>query len=174
MDISFKPSDPKFVDLFLEYRNDEMTQAFNPIAQQSHEELITRLVESCSDWSRFENESSFLWFVHLNQNAVGTASIQNINRSMLTAEIGYGVFKKFRGQGIATQVIRKLTNDTFMFTKIRKLIAFVHEENLPSRQALEKNGYVQEGLLRKHYLINGIPTNEAVYGILREEVQRIS
>jgi len=45
----------------------------------------------------------------------------------------------------------------------------VHEENRASRRVLEKSGFVQEGLLREHYLINGQPVNEVLYGLLRQE-----
>ena len=75
---------------------------------------------------------------------------------MLTAEVGYGVDAKAWGQGVGTAAIRKL-------------IAFVHEDNIASRRLLEKAGFVQEGLLREHYLVNGIPADEAVYGLLRSD-----
>jgi ribosomal-protein-alanine N-acetyltransferase len=63
-----------------------------------------------------------------------------------------------------------MTEDAFRQTPLRKLIAYVHEENTASTRVLEKAGYTREGLLREHYLVNGLPANEIIYGILRQEV----
>lgn len=170
MEIQFIPSDPKYAALFLEYRQDPVTRLFNPLMNQTLDELRVRLNEACSDWKLFDAKDSFFWFVSEEKQIVGTASLQNINRMMLTAEVGYGVFPGFRGKGLAVQIVNRLTTDAFCHTNLRKLIAFVHEKNAPSRRVLEKNGYVQEGLLREHYLVNGAPVNETVYGVLRREV----
>jgi RimJ/RimL family protein N-acetyltransferase len=56
-----------------------------------------------------------------------------------------------------------------MATPLRKLIAYVHEGNTPSRRVLEKTGFQAEGLLREHYLIDGMPVNEVIYGLLRKD-----
>ncbi len=170
MEIQFLASSPQYAELFFEYRNDPVTRQFNPLLNQSLEDLKKRLAEAGSDWADFDKKDAFLWFVSLNDKVVGTASVQNINRSMLTAEIGYGVFPESRGQGLSSKIIKKLTADAFEFTNLRKLIAFVHEQNLFSKRALEKSGYIKEGLLREHYLVNGSPVDEAIYGILRREL----
>lgn len=170
MKVQLIASDPKYAGLFLEYRNDEVTRRFNPLMNQSLGELERRLADACSDWSDFGAKDSFFWFAAIGEEIVGTASIQNINRMMLTAEIGYGVFSAHRGKGIASGIVSQLTNDAFRNSGLRKLVAFVHEQNLSSRRVLEKNRYTQEGLLREHYLIGGVAVNEAIYGILREDL----
>lgn len=170
MEMQFLPSDPQYAEMFSNYRNDPVTQKFNPVLNQTLEELKKRLSEACSDWSDFDKKESFIWFVSYRGNTVGTASMHNINRSMLTAEIGYGVFPSYRGQGIGSKIIKKLTSDAFQYTKLRKLIAFVHEKNNFSKKILEKNGFIKEGMLREHYLIHEVPADEAIYGILRKDV----
>jgi catechol 2,3-dioxygenase-like lactoylglutathione lyase family enzyme len=52
---------------------------------------------------------------------------------------------------------------------LRRLVAYVAEGNIASRRILEKVGFIQEGICREHYLINGIPTNEVLYGLLRSD-----
>jgi ribosomal-protein-alanine N-acetyltransferase len=90
---------------------------------------------------------------------------------ILTAEIGYCVLAKARGQGIATKIVTALTLDAFSLTPLRKLIAYFHENNIASVHVLEKVGYTKEGLLREANLINGQPANEFAFGILRREVK---
>jgi [ribosomal protein S5]-alanine N-acetyltransferase len=112
---------------------------------------------------------NFQWLVRCDGELVGNVSLQGINRSMLTGEIGYGVAATARGRGISTSAIKELTKRIFAQTPLRKLIAYVHEDNAPSRKALARVGYREEGLLREHYLINGKPVNEIIYGILKHE-----
>jgi ribosomal-protein-alanine N-acetyltransferase len=169
MRILFLPSDPKYANEFLEYRLDPITRKFNPLLNQSLDDLKLRLSEACSDLKLFESKDTFAWYISFNDKIIGTATIQTINLRMLTAEIGYGVFAEYRGKGFATQIVQQLTSNIFSQTNLRKLIAYVHEQNIPSRRVLEKVGFVQEGILREHYIVEGIPVNEVIYGILRHE-----
>jgi len=117
----------------------------------------------------FYRAENFIWLLKAGNEVVGNMNVHNVNKMMLTAEIGYMVSPKTRGKGYATFGIRYLTQLCFRETPLRKLIAYVHEDNLPSRRVLEKVGYKAEGLLREHYLIDGKPVNEVIYGILSRD-----
>lgn len=173
MDITFTPFTPDLAEAYQEYRQDAVTKQYNPLQPSTVESLKERFLKVSSNWADFKNEdiNSFFWFVMKDQEIVGTASLGNINRMMLTGEMGYGVYSKFRGKGIATQIVLALTTDAFTYTPLRKLVAFVHEENHASRRVLEKAGYINEGLLREHYLVNGLPVNEIIYGVLERDVK---
>lgn len=56
---------------------------------------------------------------------------------------------------------------------MRKILAYVAEDNLASRRLMQKAGFVQEGFCREHYIINGKPTNEILYGILRSDLNKL-
>jgi RimJ/RimL family protein N-acetyltransferase len=172
MDITFIPADPNLAALFQTHREDPVTRKFNPLQPSTIESTKTFLEKTCSNWSDFEkpNTYSFFWFVKYGDDIVGNTNINNINKMMMTAEIGYGVFAKFRGKGIATKIVTAITKNTFGHTPLRKLSAFVHEDNAASLRVLEKVGYKKEGLLREAYLIIGMPANEFVLGILRREI----
>lgn len=170
MKIKFLSSDSKFADNFLEWRQDPQTIKYNPLAPSNRETLRQRLSSSASDLTEFDKSDAFLWFIDLNGELAGQVNIQNINRMMLTAEIGYTIAPSSRSKGVATAAVRLLTENVFAGTPLRKLIAYVHDGNIPSKKVLEKVGYKQEGLLREHYIVNGIPTDEAIYGILKGEV----
>ena len=68
------------------------------------------------------------------------------------------------------EALRLVTRRALNETPLRKLIAYVHEDNVASRRVLEKVGYRAEGLLREHYVTNGMAVNEVIYGMLRREV----
>jgi ribosomal-protein-alanine N-acetyltransferase len=169
MKIQLIAADPSLAQIFYEYRQDPINIRYNPLLPSTVEALKERLAKASSDLSHFNNADSFFWFIQLESKLVGTISLQNLNKMMMTAEIGYTVACEARGRGIATMAVYELTKNVFAQTPLRKIIAYVHEDNLASRKVLEKIGYKNEGLLREHYLINNEPVNEVVYGILKKE-----
>ena len=88
---------------------------------------------------------------------------------MGTVEIGYTITEKHHGLGLATTAVRALLDRIFKETPIRRVVAYVHQKNIASCRVLEKLGFTQEGILREHYIVNGLPVNEVVFGLLRSE-----
>jgi ribosomal-protein-alanine N-acetyltransferase len=58
------------------------------------------------------------------------------------AEIGYGLAEPSRGQGLGTELVRLLTAWALSQPGTTRVVAEVLEDNLASRKALERNGYV--------------------------------
>ena len=169
MALKLLAADPKYAELFYEWRQDPEMTKYNPLANSTVEALRDRLSKAGSDLSKIEKHESYFWLIEVDDQILGHVSLNNVNQMMLTSEVGYGVTSAARGKGIATSAVRLITERVFAETGFRKLIAYVHEENLSSRKVLEKIGFRQEGILREHYLVNGAPANEIVYGILRRE-----
>lgn len=169
MKVLLSAADPAFAELYFKWRQDEKMRKFNPLLPSTLDMLRDRLAKACSNFSEFTQAESFFWFMELDSKKVGHLSMHNIDKLMLTAEIGYGVDPLVRTRGIATEALRQVAEDAFRKTPLRKLIAYVHEKNFASIRVLEKAGFKQEGFLREHYIVNGIPTNELVYGLLRHE-----
>ena len=119
-----------------------------------------------SDLRKFE---SYRWFTSVEGQVVGSVSLKNISHSIAYGEIGYGIAESHHGKGIATAAVRLLVEKIFRETNLRKLLAYVHEENIASCRVLEKVGFQEEGLLREHYVILGSPVNEILYGLLKRE-----
>jgi len=167
--IELVPYQPSFLPAFIEWRNQPLSVRFNPLKAMSRDEIAKKLEADGTDLSCLEKHETFCWFVSAAGQAVGSVSLKNISYSMSYGEIGYGVAESHQGKGIATAAVRLLVNKIFTESKLRRLIAYVHEENHASRRVLEKLGFQEEGLLRDHYVINGIPANEALYGLLKRE-----
>ena len=58
------------------------------------------------------------------------------------AEIGYGLAVPYRGLGLGTQLVGLLTAWVLDQPGATRVVAEVLADNLPSRRALERNGYV--------------------------------
>lgn len=167
--LSIVPANPNHAEAWYSWRQDPEAKKYNPFAPSSIEALRERLSKASSAISQFDKAENFIWLLKEGEEVVGNLSLHNINRMMLTAEIGYMISPQARGKGFATYCVRYLTQLCFEKTPLRKLIAYVHEDNIPSARVLEKNGYKAEGLLREHYLIDGKPENEIIFGILAKE-----
>jgi [ribosomal protein S5]-alanine N-acetyltransferase len=85
------------------------------------------------------------------------------------AEIGYGIGQAHQRKGVATMAVHLLVQMCFRESPLRKLLAYVHDKNVASCRVLQKLGFKQEGFLHEHYIINGVPENELLFGLLKHE-----
>lgn len=58
-----------------------------------------------------------------------------------TVEIGYGLAAPSRGQGLGTRAVRTLTDWLLARPEVRRVLAYVVEDNLASRRLLERLGF---------------------------------
>lgn len=100
--------------------------------------------------------------------SIGLVTKNDIYRK--NCETGYFIAEEFWGRGIATKAISAITSYAFKTFDIVRVYAEPFADNLASRRALEKAGYVCEATLRRNVVKNGIIKDSCIYGILREEV----
>jgi RimJ/RimL family protein N-acetyltransferase/catechol 2,3-dioxygenase-like lactoylglutathione lyase family enzyme len=170
--IELVQSKPEYAELWLKWRSEPNTVRYNPIAQTPLAELRIRMEKMSSDLSNLKGSEEFRFFIQFQSQLVGTVTLKNINHMMMYGEIGYDVGESFQGKGIGTNGVKSFVEKIFAETPLRRIIAYVAEDNRASRRILEKIGFIQEGVCREHYLINGKPTNEALYGLLRSKRER--
>jgi RimJ/RimL family protein N-acetyltransferase len=102
--------------------------------------------------------------------AVGGAGLElqpDVHRR--SAEIGYWLGEPFWGRGIATEVVRALTDFGFRTFDLCRIYACVFEWNPASMRVLEKAGYSLEGRLRKSVTKDGRTIDQLLYAILHED-----
>lgn len=158
-----------FLEPFIEWRNQPLSVRHNPLKTMTRQEIGQMLESEGSELKDLRKYESYRWFVGLENEVVGSVSLKNISHSMGYAEIGYGIAESHHRRGIATAAVRLLVDKVFAETTLRRLIAFVHDQNQASCRVLEKLGFKEEGILREHYMINGEPKDEVIYGLLRRE-----
>lgn len=98
-------------------------------------------------------------FVHVGN--VGLHSIDLIHRRC-TLGIIIGE-KEYRGKGIGTFSWKFITKHAFEMLNLRKVYAYIFEDNINSRKCAEKSGYIQECKLLDYYYRNGRYQNCIVY-----------
>jgi RimJ/RimL family protein N-acetyltransferase len=85
-----------------------------------------------------------------------------------TAEIGYWLGEEFWGRGIATQVLKQMTEAAFVEGELKKLFAPVLAPNRASARVLEKSGFHLEGVFKNEVIKNGQMYDILHYARLRE------
>jgi RimJ/RimL family protein N-acetyltransferase len=81
-------------------------------------------------------------------------------------EIAYVVALAARGRGIATRVVRLLSEWAFAELGFERLQLSIHPENGPSRRVAEKAGYRYEGTLRSTNVIRGNRVDSMMFSLL--------
>jgi ribosomal-protein-alanine N-acetyltransferase len=169
--IKLVPYQSAFLEPFIEWRGQRLSARHNPLKAMTNDEIAKMLESEGSNLTDLKKYEGYRWFVLHKGEVVGSVSLKNISHSMGYAEIGYGIAEAHHNQGIATAAVKLLVEKVFRETKLRKLVALVHDQNQPSQRVLEKLGFQQEGFLREHYIINGQAEPEILYGLLRQEWQ---
>lgn len=84
------------------------------------------------------------------------------------AEIGYWIGEEFWGRGIITAAIRLVTEHAFADRALERVFAVPFVSNVASRRALEKAGYIREGLMRRSAIKDGQVMDQYLYARVRE------
>lgn len=83
-----------------------------------------------------------------------------------TGEFGVSVLKEYWGNGIGEELIKYLINWSKKSTIIRKINLRVKSDNIKGICLYKKLGFIEEGIVKKDYLINGIFYDSILMGLL--------
>lgn len=86
---------------------------------------------------------------------VGVALAFGIDPADDEAELGYMVTPEARGRGLATTMLRALTDWAFAEAGVQRVRLVVDVENPASLRVAERSGYVREGVMRSVHFKNG-------------------
>jgi len=101
--------------------------------------------------------------------AVGTIGLKlGTDVERISAELGYWLGAPYRGRGIMTEAIRAFTDEAFETFSLTRIFALPFAHNVPSCRALEKAGYVLEGVLRRSCIKEGRILDQWQYARVRE------
>jgi RimJ/RimL family protein N-acetyltransferase len=82
------------------------------------------------------------------------------------AEIGYWLAKPFWGRGIMTAVVQRVCRHAFEEFGLVKITAHVFLHNPASARVLQKCGFQEEGLLRRHFHKDGRFIDARLFALL--------
>ena len=102
-------------------------------------------------------------------HAVGTIGLKlGTDVERVSAEVGYWLGAPYRGRGVMTDVIQAFTDEAFEIFSLSRIFALPFAHNVASCRALEKAGYVLEGVLRRSCIKEGLIIDQRQYARIRE------
>ncbi|MHA1293800.1 MAG: GNAT family N-acetyltransferase [Promethearchaeota archaeon] len=124
-------------------------------------------------WLKYKINSDVDFFYAIenkNEEYLGNVAIEKIHwpskHGMLSITIGN---KKERGKGHGQRAIKLILDRAFNEYRLHKVYLYVAEDNIIGRHIYEKIGFIVEGNLRDHYIINGKYVNMYFMSILENE-----
>lgn len=108
--------------------------------------------------------------VELSSNDLaGEALLWGIDLHNRTAHLGISLRPAFRGKGLGVDVVRVLCHYGFTVRGLHRLQIETLADNTAMLTAATKNGFTQEGSLRKAAWVQGAFTDEIILGLLSSE-----
>ena len=101
---------------------------------------------------------------------MGKCGFHTWNPQHHRAEIGYALNDdEFKNKGFMKEALEKTLEFGFQEMNLNRIEALIDENNLPSKKLLDYFGFVREGNLRGHYLVDGVFEDSVVFSLLKSE-----
>jgi diamine N-acetyltransferase len=104
----------------------------------------------------------------------GIIELVNINFIHRNAEIQIIIKSDFQGLGLAKIAMFKGLDYAFNILNMHKVFLYVDAENHKALHVYEELGFIQEGILRQHFFVEGAYHDSIIMGVFRHEIQKVS
>jgi RimJ/RimL family protein N-acetyltransferase len=98
----------------------------------------------------------------------GGGTLHHLDPKRSVIEIGYWLYPRARGRGIATKVARALAEYAFTLG-IQRVAAYVELGNISSERVLERAGFTREGIIRSLPKSEGRRVDKTIFSLLPGE-----
>ncbi|OSZ82282.1 hypothetical protein CAP35_03165 [Chitinophagaceae bacterium IBVUCB1] len=115
------------------------------------------------------NQEALALGIFHKQRIVGGIGMHHWDRTLQKAQLGYWVSKDYEGKGIVSACLERFIDFLFDKVGLNKLEIHFVVSNQRSARIAERHGFKTEGIIRDSYLMNGIFTDLAVTGLLKQE-----
>lgn len=103
------------------------------------------------------------------QALIGTCTLFSISPTCRRAEVGYGLASAAWGKGYMNEALTALLDYGFSEMKLNRVEADIDPRNHASAKSLERLGFTREGFLRERWIVDGVVSDTALYGLLQTE-----
>lgn len=132
-------------------------------ANMSEEKVKSFIENSQTD------ENVHFAIVDENDEYMGTISLKNIDNKSKNAEYAIVTRSVAHGKGYARLATQDILKYAFEELKLEKVYLYVSVNNIAANKFYQKCGFVEEGVFRKHLLIDGCLTDIKWYSMLKDD-----
>lgn len=125
-------------------------------------------MDKCAGETSLGKQHRFTMIESSSRRMIGQIDI-NPDNNLFRGDIGLWIGQEFHGKGYGTLAVRWLLAYGFGKLGMQKIEAQIYTGNMASRKIFEKNGFIQEGLIRKASLKRGQAQDDWLMGITRED-----
>lgn len=122
----------------------------------------------CASETSLGKQHRFTMIESTTRRKIGQIDIRP-DDDLFRGDIGLWIGQEFHGKGYGTLAVRWLLAYGFGKLGMQKIEAQIFTGNPSSRRIFEKNGFIQEGLIRKASLKRGQAQDDWLMGITRED-----
>lgn len=147
--------------------DDEVNRFLETKWQMQNLEVVKQFVKS-----QIESHDSILFAILLKENDlhIGNIKIGPIHEHYSRADISYFIGEKeCWNMGIATEAINLVCRFGFHSLDLHRIEAGAYDIAYGSQKALEKNGFMREGIFREYVYCNNMWINAYRYGLLFDD-----
>jgi ribosomal-protein-alanine N-acetyltransferase len=116
---------------------------------------------------RSKKGEQYTWAVYQGDQFIGQLLLFLINEQCQRAEIGFVFNQKAWGKGFAYEACVAVLNFGFHQLKLNRIEAETDTRNEPCQRLLARLGFSHEGDRPERYIVNGIVSGSAMFGLLR-------
>jgi RimJ/RimL family protein N-acetyltransferase len=99
---------------------------------------------------------------------LGGATLRQLDAARNAIEIGYWLFPRARGRGVATRAVQLLL-DWLFANGVYRVEAVVRIGNAASEHVLERSGFVREGIKRRCLVYEGSRVDATLFSRLKDD-----
>ncbi|MCX8533857.1 GNAT family N-acetyltransferase [Chryseobacterium luquanense] len=101
---------------------------------------------------------------------IGNCGFHSWNPQHHRAEVGYALNSdEFKNKGFMKEALQKVIEYGFQELDLNRIEALIDENNTPSKKLLDYFGFTKEGIVRGHYLVDGVFEDSVLYSLLKSE-----
>ncbi len=154
--------------LFRIFSDSEVMKYWNTPPWSSFDDARA-FINSSTDSMKYQKAITLGIFLKSTGELIGKCMLFSYEQESKRAEIGFGIGTQHWGQGFVAEAGKALLEYGFDTLGLRRVEAEIDPENVSSAKALERLGFIKEGLLRQRWEINGIVSDSALYGLLASD-----
>ena len=132
-------------------------EVMTALGHKSEDEYQKELEKHLNGYSSYNRR--FVMFLLMDKESgkiIGRCGLHNWNQDHRRAEIGYVMNDEaFKRKGLMSEAVAAILEFGFTQLNLNRIDAMVGAGNTASLRIIEKSGFVKEGILRQHVLIDG-------------------
>jgi [ribosomal protein S5]-alanine N-acetyltransferase len=149
------PALPDFISLLIANHYDRAGALMNIVVPNGWPDDPDAIAGLCWHLKAIERDpNELLWRIRLvvlrsNRTVIGSINLKGIPDKNGTVEIGWGISKDYRRQGIATKSTEAIMEWAFSQPGVKRIIATIPVDNIGSERVAQRVGMKQTGEMKR-------------------------